>query len=103
MAGRWLTNVAGPNKQSNLVANLFLAIMTRRIELWPDIGFFYFCFFFFVPNDTTDVPVVRLDLGSKLQAPLIKEGDDVYMECSIRAHPWITKVMWKHNVISAFE
>ena len=25
------------------------------------------------------------------------------MECSIRAHPWITKVMWKHNVISAFE
>ena len=45
-----------------------------------------------------DVPVVRLELGSKLQASLIKEGDDVYMECSIRANPWVTRVVWKHNV-----
>lgn len=49
-------------------------------------------------HQTTDVPVVHLELGSKLQIAAIKEGDDVYMECSIRAHPWVTKVTWKHNV-----
>ena len=47
----------------------------------------------------TDVPVVHLELGSKLTMSAIKEGDDVYMECNIRAHPWVTKVTWKHNVI----
>ena len=46
-----------------------------------------------------DVPIVRLELGSKLKLEAIKEGDDVYMECSIRANPWVTKVTWKHNVI----
>ncbi|XP_045033828.1 hemicentin-1 isoform X1 [Daphnia magna] len=47
--------------------------------------------------DVQYVPVVHLELGSKLQIAAIKEGDDVYMECSIRAHPWVTKVTWKHN------
>ena len=46
----------------------------------------------------TDVPVVHLELGSKLQVALIKEGDDVYMECHIDSHPRITKVTWMHNV-----
>lgn len=46
-----------------------------------------------------DVPVVHIELGSKLNMSAIKEGDDVYMECNIRAHPWVTKVIWKHNVI----
>lgn len=45
-----------------------------------------------------DVPIVGLELGSKLQLDAIKEGDDVYMECNIRANPWVTKVAWKHNV-----
>ncbi|XP_046444529.1 synaptogenesis protein syg-2-like isoform X3 [Daphnia pulex] len=47
--------------------------------------------------DVQYVPVVHLELGSKLQIAAIKEGDDVYMECNIRAHPWVTKVTWKHN------
>ena len=66
-----------------------------------------FFFFFFHLHETSnpnpyskkkDVPVVHLELGSKLQIAAIKEGDDVYMECNIRAHPWVTKVTWKHNV-----
>lgn len=65
---------------------------------------FFNCFYFFfavliyMKHQTQDVPVVHLELGSKLQIAAIKEGDDVYMECSIRAHPWVTKVTWKHNV-----
>ena len=52
----------------------------------------------FVVVVVVDVPIVRLELGSKLKLEAIKEGDDVYMECSIRANPWVTKVAWKHNV-----
>lgn len=52
-----------------------------------------------MPLFFADVPIVNLELGSKLQKSAIKEGDDVYMECNIKSHPWVTKVSWKHNVI----
>ena len=52
-----------------------------------------------MPLFFADVPIVNLELGSKLQMSAIKEGDDVYMECNIKSHPWVTKVSWKHNVI----
>ncbi|KZS10656.1 putative Nephrin [Daphnia magna] len=58
---------------------------------------FFFAVLIYMKHQTQDVPVVHLELGSKLQIAAIKEGDDVYMECSIRAHPWVTKVTWKHN------
>ena len=37
------------------------------------------CFFF------ADLPRVKLGLGSTLDPDSIKEGDDVYFECSINA------------------
>jgi hypothetical protein len=46
----------------------------------------------------TDVPQVTLQLGSTLNSTQIREGADVYFECSIMANPWITKVSWRHNV-----
>ncbi|XP_043226063.1 hemicentin-1-like [Amphibalanus amphitrite] len=42
-------------------------------------------------------PVVSLTLGSSLDQDRIKEGDDVYFECSIRANPPVYKTEWRHN------
>ena len=45
-----------------------------------------------------DIPQVTVSLGKSLDPLRIKEGDDVYFECSVKAKPPITKVQWKHNV-----
>lgn len=45
-----------------------------------------------------DVPVVSLKMGSTLNPGDIKEGDDVYFECNIRANPKAYKLSWFHNV-----
>lgn len=47
-----------------------------------------------------DVPVVSLKMGSNLNPEDIKEGDDVYFECNIRANPKAYKLSWYHNVSS---
>ncbi|XP_053600327.1 nephrin-like isoform X1 [Plodia interpunctella] len=43
------------------------------------------------------VPIVSLQLGSKLNPNDIEEGDDVYFECVVRANPPAYKVVWEHN------
>ena len=50
----------------------------------------------FVP----DPPRVRLSLGSNIDPEAISEGNDVYMDCEIRANPRVYKVEWSHNVNS---
>lgn len=45
-----------------------------------------------------DMPVVTLKMGSSLNPDDIKEGDDVYFECNIRANPKAYKLAWFHNV-----
>ncbi|XP_015585222.1 nephrin isoform X2 [Cephus cinctus] len=42
-------------------------------------------------------PIVSLRLGSTLNAQDIKEGDDVYFECHIKANPPWSKLTWIHN------
>ncbi|XP_012269309.1 protein turtle homolog A [Athalia rosae] len=42
-------------------------------------------------------PRVFLQLGSTLNAENIKEGDDVYFECQVRANPELHKITWQHN------
>ena len=44
-----------------------------------------------------DVPSSTLSLGSSLNASNIKEGDDVYFECAVRASPQPYKITWRHN------
>ena len=46
----------------------------------------------------TDIPQSVLSLGSSLNGSNIKEGDDVYFECSIRANPKPYKISWRFNV-----
>lgn len=46
----------------------------------------------------TDPPIVSLNLGSTLSPEDIKEGDDVYFECHIRANPPWSKLVWIHDV-----
>ncbi|XP_039283060.1 hemicentin-1 isoform X2 [Nilaparvata lugens] len=43
------------------------------------------------------MPVVSLKMGSSLNPDDIKEGDDVYFECNIRANPKAYKLAWFHN------
>ncbi|XP_063622419.1 neural cell adhesion molecule 2-like [Cydia splendana] len=42
-------------------------------------------------------PVLAMSLGSTLNANDIKEGDDVYFECNIRANPKEHRISWFHN------
>ncbi|XP_063231434.1 nephrin-like isoform X2 [Bacillus rossius redtenbacheri] len=43
------------------------------------------------------MPVVSLKMGSSLNPDDIKEGDDVYFECNIRANPKAYRLAWFHN------
>nr|XP_053650227.1 hemicentin-1-like [Cherax quadricarinatus] len=43
------------------------------------------------------VPKASCRFGASLDASNIKEGDDVYFECSIDANPRVTRVSWRHN------
>ncbi|XP_066587732.1 neural cell adhesion molecule 2-like isoform X2 [Prorops nasuta] len=47
--------------------------------------------------DVVYPPIVSLKLGSSLNPEDIKEGDDVYFECRIRANPPWSKLTWIHN------
>ncbi len=47
---------------------------------------------------TTDVPQSILSLGTSLNGSNIKEGDDVYFECNVRANPRPYKITWRFNV-----
>lgn len=51
-------------------------------------------FFLFVP----DVPIATLKMGSNLNPNHIKEGDDVYFECSVQANPRVTRLAWYKEV-----
>ena len=50
-------------------------------------------FYFFL-----DPPRVKLNLGNGINRNKISEGQDVYMDCDVRANPRIYKVEWIHNV-----
>ncbi|XP_050691431.1 nephrin-like [Eriocheir sinensis] len=47
--------------------------------------------------DVHYVPEATLHVGRSLNLSNIEEGDDVYFECSIKANPWVYKVVWKHE------
>ncbi|XP_023319737.1 protein turtle homolog A [Eurytemora carolleeae] len=42
-------------------------------------------------------PKLFLRLGRKIEEQSIKEGDDVYMSCSVTANPPISHIVWTHN------
>ncbi|XP_045520982.1 hemicentin-1-like [Pieris brassicae] len=43
------------------------------------------------------MPIVTLQLGSKMNPNDIEEGDDVYFDCIVKANPPAYKVVWEHN------
>ena len=45
-----------------------------------------------------DVPQASLRLGTSLNGSNIKEADDVYFECNVRANPSPYKITWRRNV-----
>jgi len=50
----------------------------------------------------TDPPEVGIALGSNINGDDVKEGDDLYIECHIRANPAFYKLQWTHNVSLIF-
>jgi hypothetical protein len=48
-----------------------------------------------------DAPEVGIALGSNINGDDVKEGDDLYIECHIRANPAFHKLQWTHNVSSS--
>lgn len=50
----------------------------------------------------SDSPQVTLSLGSTLNPDDIKEGDDVYFECHIKANPKEHRITWSHDVCFNF-
>ncbi|GFU80027.1 uncharacterized protein TNCV_579071 [Trichonephila clavipes] len=44
---------------------------------------------------STDIPQLTLRLGSKLRHSHIQEGNDVYLDCSIIASPWVSEIGWR--------
>ncbi|EFX89926.1 hypothetical protein DAPPUDRAFT_20705, partial [Daphnia pulex] len=51
----------------------------------------------FLRLDVQFAPMATLRLGPTFKADSIKEGDDVYFECSIQANPDVTRLVWKHE------
>ncbi|XP_030763471.1 nephrin-like [Sitophilus oryzae] len=47
--------------------------------------------------DVVYPPIVDLSLGTTLNPDDIKEGDDVYFECKVRANPHWRRLTWLHN------
>lgn len=58
--------------------------------------FFFFSYRYFCI--VSDPPLVVLSLGSTLNPDDIKEGDDVYFECNIKANPKEHRITWYHDV-----
>ncbi|CAB3252849.1 unnamed protein product [Arctia plantaginis] len=49
-----------------------------------------------------DVPIVDLKMGSNLNPDEIKEGDDVYFECTVKANPKTHRLVWFHGNTEIF-
>ncbi|XP_045117762.1 hemicentin-2-like isoform X2 [Portunus trituberculatus] len=49
------------------------------------------------PLDVHYVPQATCGFGASLDVANIKEGDDVYFECTILANPRTTRVSWRHH------
>lgn len=72
---------------------LFFAEVNSEASIMNKI--FNSSFVFFLP---TDPPEVILTLGSTLNPDDIKENDDVYFECNVKANPSSVKISWSHDV-----
>ena len=50
------------------------------------------------PPQTADKPTAKLEMAPTLDPTNMKEGDDVYFDCIIKAKPPIYKTTWRFNV-----
>jgi hypothetical protein len=49
-----------------------------------------------------DAPEVSLVLGRAMNSSILKEGDDVYFECQVKANPPPRRVIWKKEASQFF-
>ncbi len=75
-----------------LLSTIFLRLQCHSVLLSPNAGR--------VLIFLADTPRLSLAAGLNLDMEDIKEGDDVYFECGIKANPPVFKVQWFHNVSS---
>lgn len=55
----------------------------------------------FVIFNFSDVPETQITLGTNLRADDIREGTDVYFDCTVDAVPPAYKVQWKRDVCNS--
>ena len=83
--------------------------MPMPMNLAGSLLFCYFCLFVFskilisVSSELcffllSDAPQVKVVLGWGLNASNVKEGDDVYFDCLVKASPPPSRVGWKKEV-----
>jgi hypothetical protein len=78
---------------------VFLSLTHTNKRYGLPVAFAFFSFLW--PKHTGSIqvaPIATLRLGPTFKADSIKEGDDVYFECSIQANPDVTRLVWKHEV-----
>lgn len=69
------------------------------IESLKLIYYFWWAFWWSIDQQQKiDPPEVSIALGSNINGGDVKEGDDLYIECHIRANPSFHKLQWTHNV-----
>lgn len=85
----------------HFLENFHIHFSSPRINIFPslkrDQGLSYSLYVkdaYYFP----DPPQVALHLGNTLNPEDIKEGDDVYFECNIKANPKQHKISWYHDV-----
>jgi hypothetical protein len=106
-----LFNNRAPDKisQSRSIENEFERESKMNIKRSPPFYTYFhtskYCFvdsFITLFLSVSDAPLVVLSLGSTLNPNDIKEGDDVYFECNIKANPKEHRITWYHDVSTPF-
>lgn len=86
--------------RNHLYVFAYIDMLHTRIVLFILLPFLSHHKLYYLPwiFHFADQPQVSLQLGSTLNPDDIKEGDDVYFECHIKANPKENRITWWHDV-----
>lgn len=94
------SNVHFPDdsKEQQVKLNVQCTVLTFALRALQHLFFFFYRFSSKFSSFPVDPPRLQINLGRNLNVSNIKEGSDVYFDCSIKASPTISRLDWNHNV-----